>query len=185
MKKKGFPILLEALSGIPENINWHWTHIGGGTELKKLRKLSDKLGLSRKVTWRGAQPQGVVLEAYKNSDLFIMPSIIATDGDRDGLPNVLMEAASKKVCCIATDLPGIKEFIKHNETGLIVPSANSQELMRSIISLSQNPAKRVRLAEAANKLLATNFSHSKNVQEIIKLLRREVDTNGEVLKDIL
>ena len=68
---------------------------------------------------------------------------------------------------------------------MIVPSANSQELMRSIISLSQNPAKRVRLAEAANKLLATNFSHSKNVQEIIKLLRREVDTNGEVLKDIL
>ena len=122
---------------------------------------------------------------HKNSDLFIMPSIIATDGDRDGLPNVLMEAASKKVCCIATDLPGIKEFIKHNETGLIVPSANSQELMRSIISLSQNPAKRVRLAEAANKLLATNFSHSKNVREIIKLLRREVDTNGEVLKDIL
>ena len=185
VKKKGFPILLEALSGIPENINWHWTHIGGGAELKKLRKLSDQLGLSRTVPWRGAQPQGVVFEAYKNSDLFIMPSIIATDGDRDGLPNVLMEAASKKVCCIATDLPGIKEFIKHNETGLIVPSANSQELMRSIISLSQNPAKRVRLAEAANKLLATNFSHSKNVQEIIKLLRREVDTNGEVLKDIL
>ena len=55
-----------------------------------------------------------------------MPSIIATDGDRDGLPNVLMEAASKKVCCIATDLPGITEFIRHDETGWIVPSKNSR-----------------------------------------------------------
>ena len=68
-----------------------------------------------------------------------MPSIIATDGDRDGLPNVLMEAASKKVCCIATNLPGITEFIRHDETGWIVPSKNSKELTRSIISSLKIP----------------------------------------------
>ena len=185
VKKKGFSVLLEALSKIPKNINWHWTHIGGGTELKTLQKLSAKLGLSKKITWKGAQPQKVVFEAYGESDLFIMPSIIATDGDRDGLPNVLMEAASKGVCCIATDLPGITEFIKHDETGWIVPSNNSRELMSGIISLSKDPAKRVRLAEAANDFLATHFSHSKNVQDIIKLLKSELDENKNVLKDIL
>ena len=183
VEKKGFSVLLEALSKMPKHINWHWTHIGGGTELKTLRKLSDKLDLSKKITWKGAQPQKVVFEAYENSDLFIMPSIIATDGDRDGLPNVLMEAASKKVCCIATDLPGITEFIRHGETGWVVPSQNSQELTRSIISLSQDPAKRVRLAESANKLLAEHFSHSKNVQDIIKLLKSDLDTNEDVISN--
>ena len=183
VKKKGFSVLIEALSNIPKNINWHWTHIGGGSELEKLQKLSHKLGLTEKITWRGAQPQNGVFEAYENSDLFIMPSIIATDGDRDGLPNVLMEAASKKVCCIATNLPGITEFIRHDETGWIVPSKNSKELTRSIISLSQDPAKRVRLAESANKLLATHFSHSKNVQDIIKLLKSDLDRNNDVIKN--
>ena len=183
VKKKGFSVLIEALSNIPKNINWHWTHIGGGSELEKLQKLSHKLGLTEKITWRGAQPQNGVFEAYENSDLFIMPSIIATDGDRDGLPNVLMEAASKKVCCIATNLPGITEFIRHDETGWIVPSKNSKELTRSIISLSQDPAKRVRLAESANKLLATHFSHSKNVQDIIKLLKSDLDRNNDVIQD--
>ena len=57
VKKKGFPILLEALSGIPENINWHWTHIGGGSELEKLQKLSHKLGLTEKITWRVRSPK--------------------------------------------------------------------------------------------------------------------------------
>ena len=183
VKKKGFSVLIEALSNIPKNINWHWTHIGGGSELEKLQKLSHKLGLTEKITWRGAQPQNGVFEAYENSDLFIMPSIIATDGDRDGLPNVLMEAASKKVCCIATNLPGITEFIRHDETGWIVPSKNSKELTRSIISLSQDPAKRVRLAESANNLLATHFSHSKNVQDIIKLLKSDLDRNNDVIQD--
>ena len=183
VKKKGFSVLIEALSNLPKNINWHWTHIGGGSELAKLQKLSHKLGLTEKITWRGAQPQNGVFEAYENSDLFIMPSIIATDGDRDGLPNVLMEAASKKVCCIATDLPGITEFIRHDETGWIVPAKNSKELTRSIISLSQDPAKRVRLAESANKLLATHFSHSKNVQDIIKLLKSDLDRNNDVIQD--
>ena len=183
VKKKGFSVLIEALSNLPKNINWHWTHIGGGSELEKLQKLSHKLGLTEKITWRGAQPQNGVFEAYENSDLFIMPSIIATDGDRDGLPNVLMEAASKKVCCIATNLPGITEFIRHDETGWIVPSKNSKELTRSIISLSQDPAKRVRLAESANNLLATHFSHSKNVQDIIKLLKSDLDRNNDVIQD--
>ena len=183
VKKKGFSVLIEALSNLPKNINWHWTHIGGGSELEKLQKLSHKLGLTEKITWGGAQPQNGVFEAYENSDLFIMPSIIATDGDRDGLPNVLMEAASKKVCCIATNLPGITEFIRHDETGWIVPSKNSKELTRSIISLSQDPAKRVRLAESANKLLATHFSHSKNVQDIIKLLKSDLDRNNDVIQD--
>ena len=183
VKKKGFSVLLEALSKIPKNINWHWTHIGGGSELENLQKLSHKLGLTGKITWKGAQSQKGVFEAYENSDLFIMPSIIATDGDRDGLPNVLMEAASKKVCCIATDLPGITEFIRHDDTGWIVPSKNSRELTRSIISLSQDPAKRVRLAESANKLLVRHFSHSENVQYIIELLKSDLDTNEDVIQD--
>ena len=85
--------------------------------------------------------------------------------------------------CIATDLPGITEFIRHDDTGWIVPSKNSRELTRSIISLSQDPAKRVRLAESANKLLLRHFSHAENVQYIIELLKSDLDTNEDVIQD--
>ena len=120
-----------------------------------------------------------VFEAYENSDLFIMPSIIATD--EDGLPNVQWRPPQKGVL-YSQNLPGITEFIRHDETGWIVPSKNSKELTQHY-KPSQDPAKRVRLAESANKLLATHFSHSKNVQDIIKLPKSDLDKNNDVIQD--
>jgi glycosyltransferase involved in cell wall biosynthesis len=60
-----------------------------------------------RIQWRGALAQDQVIAVYRSADLFVLASRIAGDGDRDGLPNVLMEAQSQGVACVATDVSAI------------------------------------------------------------------------------
>ena len=60
-------------------------------------------------------PQPEVLAAYREADLFVLAAKVAADGDRDGLPNVLMEAQSQRLACIATDISGIPELIEDGD----------------------------------------------------------------------
>ena len=109
--KKGFLILLEALAALPQDFYWHWQHVGGGSDLRKLQAHAADLKLKDKISWLGPRPQEEILSLYRRNDLFLLPSRITKDGDRDGLPNVLMEAASQKLAIISTALSGICEFI--------------------------------------------------------------------------
>ncbi len=69
-----------------------------------LRAQVDRLGLSHRVEWRGARAHPEVLTAYREADLFVLACKVARDGDRDGLPNVLIEAQSQRLACISTEL---------------------------------------------------------------------------------
>ncbi|MBT4106764.1 MAG: glycosyltransferase family 4 protein, partial [Proteobacteria bacterium] len=109
--KKGFFILLDALAALPQDFYWHWQHVGGGSDLRKLQAHAADLGLNEKINWLGPRPQEEILSLYRQNDLFLLPSRITEDGDRDGLPNVLMEAASQKLAIVSTALSGICEFI--------------------------------------------------------------------------
>ena len=165
--KKGFDILLDALSKLPSNLNWIWTHVGGGQELKKLKKLAHDLGIEKKIIWRGACDQSEVFEEYQRAEIFILPSVIAKDGDRDGLPNVLMEAASQELCCVASDVAALSEFIIHGETGLLVPPNNPDALVQAIIKLSFDYNLRIEMGSDNYKRLQKDFCHITEVNKII------------------
>ena len=94
--KKGYDILLRALAELPPDINWRFVHIGGGPLLPGLRKTAARLLPDADIVWRGATAQEAVLAAYREADLFVLPCRIDETGDRDGLPNVLMEAQSQQ-----------------------------------------------------------------------------------------
>ncbi len=81
----------------------------------------------------GPLAQEDILELYRRSDLFVLPSRITALGDRDGLPNVLMEAASQRLPLIATNLPGIAEFIESGKDGTLVPPEDASSLADAII----------------------------------------------------
>ena len=93
--KKGYAGLLQALAALGEAVDWHFSHIGGGPDLDRLKRRAEALGIARRCTWLGARPQQDVLAAMRAHDVFVLPSRIADDGDRDGLPNVLLEAQSQ------------------------------------------------------------------------------------------
>ena len=124
--------MLEALTRLPNDINWHFVHIGGGPDIVKLKLKAESLGLTEKIDWRGPQSNEHVLNAYREADMFVLPCQIAEDGDRDGLPNVLLEAQSQKLPCISTDISGIPELVENNVTGILVKQRDPTDLAVAI-----------------------------------------------------
>lgn len=155
--KKGYDDLLEALAQLPPGLAWRLVHIGGGKDLARLQAQAAELGLAARIDWRGAQPQTAVLQAYREAELFVLASKIAPDGDRDGLPNVLMEAQSQGLACLATALPGIEELILEGRTGSLVPPADPAALSRALGRLIADPAERRRLGQAGQARVRESF----------------------------
>ena len=161
--KKGYDHLLNALSRLPEHLHWRFTHIGGGELLGELQQQADNLGIADHIRWLGALPQEQVIEHYRNADLFVLASKIIGDGDRDGLPNVLMEAQSQKLCCLSTSISGIPELIIDQETGWLVDEKNEQQLQQALEKLIADPNQRQSMAEAGFKRVREQFSVSRGI----------------------
>ncbi len=113
--------------------------------------MARSLGIDDRITWLGPQPQEAVLAHYRSADLFVLASRIAADGDRDGLPNVLMEAQSQGLACVSTRVSAIPELIVDGETGLLVPPDDDSALAEALARLIRNPALRHRLGVAGRK----------------------------------
>ncbi|MDS9470087.1 glycosyltransferase family 4 protein [Paracoccus sp. MBLB3053] len=169
--KKGFDVLLEALARLPATLNWRLVHIGGGGELARLRALAESLGLSGRVEWRGAQSQSEVLQAYRDADLFVLASRTTSDGDRDGLPNVIVEAASQGLACIGTELSGIPEFVRDGDTGVLVPPEDDESLAITLQRLISNPHLRETLGASALARVRNEFDHNCGIAELSALFR--------------
>ncbi|MGX5843179.1 glycosyltransferase [Mesorhizobium sp. ArgA1] len=171
--KKGYDTLLEALALLPDDLAWHFEHIGGGEELERLKALARKLGLEDRVSWKGAMAQEEVLEHYRSADIFALACRITADGDRDGLPNVLVEAASQRLACVSTDISGVPELLSSDETGLLVPSENPTALAQALERLIRDPALRARLGDAAEQRVRGNFDHVASIVQLKDLFERE------------
>mgnify|MGYP001948851592 CR=1 FL=1 len=155
--KKGYDDLLTAFSLLPKELNWTFTHIGGGSLLTELKVQAKELGIENRIKWQGAQSQEMVLQAMKEADIFVLASRIAADGDRDGLPNVLMEAQSQKAAIVSTQVSAIPELIQQNTTGLLVPERSPSELAADLAKLIGSPEMRQQFADAGDVNLRNNF----------------------------
>lgn len=153
--KKGYPVLLQALARIRDP--WHFVHVGGGEQLGELKRLATDLGIADRIDWRGPQPQQAVLEACRAADLFVLASRIAEDGDRDGLPNVLMEAQSQALPVVATAVSAIPELVQDGETGLLVPPDDPDALARALQRLLGDPQARHRMGRAGEMRVRSAF----------------------------
>jgi glycosyltransferase involved in cell wall biosynthesis len=157
VEKKGYGDLLAALALLPPDLSWRLTHIGGGPLAGTLVAQAEQLGIAGKIDWLGRQPQSKVQEALRQADIFVLASKIAGDGDRDGLPNVLMEAQSQSVPCIATAVSAIPELIEDGATGRLVAPGDPGALAAAITELAGDPALRQQLAARALAKLEADF----------------------------
>ena len=166
--KKGFDRLLDALALLPDTAHWRWTHVGGGPERDRLERQAASLGLASRIDWQGPRTHEHVFAACRAADLFLLPSRIAGDGDRDGLPNVLLEAASQGLCCLASDVAAVPELLSHGETGWLVPPDDPERMAAAILRLAGDPELRRRLGEAACDRVRTRFDHTGAVGVLVK-----------------
>ncbi len=169
--KKGYEFLLAALAALPAKLHWRFIHIGGGELLARLQQQALDLGIDKKIEWLGALPQTEVLLRYRAADLFVLPSKISDDGDRDGLPNVLMEAQSQRLACLSTDISGIPELIVHAQTGWLVEQKNAKALRQALETLICDPDLRNRLGQAGFERVRQEFSMERGIDALVRRLQ--------------
>ena len=170
VEKKGFDNLIDALALLPPEIEWHWTHIGGGELADQMRARAHGAGVSDRITWRGACDQPEVIAAMRAADLFVLPSRVAANGDRDGLPNVLMEAASQKLAILSTPVSAIPEFIDDGVHGLLSEDA-PEALAAHMVRVAADPTLGPALAEAAHARLHAEFTMQPGIDHLADRLR--------------
>ncbi|MEP3331735.1 glycosyltransferase family 4 protein [Sedimentitalea sp.] len=156
VEKKGFDRLIAALAQLPSSLDWHWTHIGGGPLSEPLEKQAETAGIAARITWCGPCDQPQVIDHMRNADLFVLPSRIAEDGDRDGLPNVLMEAASQRLPILTTAVSAIPEFIDDGVHGTLSKDT-PDALAAAITRLASDPAGAREMADTALARLRAEF----------------------------
>jgi glycosyltransferase involved in cell wall biosynthesis len=162
--KKGYDDLLAALALLPPGLAWRFVHVGGGALAAELRQQAESLGLADRVEWRGARAQPDVLAAYRAADLFVLAAKITADGDRDGLPNVLLEAQSQRLACVATGISGIPELIEDGATGMLVPAADPPALARALARLTCDPVLRAALGAAGERRVRARFALTSGIE---------------------
>ncbi|MGM0585556.1 MAG: glycosyltransferase [Pseudomonadota bacterium] len=164
--KKGYPDLLDALARLPDDLDWRLRHIGGGPLKDDLARKADSLGIADRIAWLGKRDQTEVVAEMRAADLFVLAARIAPDGDRDGLPNVLMEAASQELPVLATAVSAIPEFIEDGVHGALVPPGNPAALAARLQALAQDPEARRRMAEAAHARLRAEFGMTTGIDRL-------------------
>ncbi|MEO0546993.1 MAG: glycosyltransferase family 4 protein [Pseudomonadota bacterium] len=170
VEKKGLDTLLRALARLPSDLHWHWIHIAGGPLLSQLKQLAADLGISDHTSFLGAQAQKRVLEAYRESDIFVLPCRIGSDGNRDGLPNVIIEAQSQGMPVVSTPISGIPELIEDGVNGSLVPPNDPDRLAETLTTLARDPQKRINYGVAGNARVRRDFNADHEIEQLLALL---------------
>jgi glycosyltransferase involved in cell wall biosynthesis len=172
VEKKGLDDVVRALARLPGDLDWRFVHIGGGGLVERLKALAARLGIADRITWRGAQPRSAVIAACGEADLFVLASRIARNGDRDGLPNVLMEAQALGLAVVSTRVSAIPEVVDDGETGVLVEPKDPAALAIALEALIRDPARRSALARKAAATVRRRFSSDPGIDEIAGRLRQ-------------
>ena len=167
--KKGYPTLFEAVARVRAAVQL--TVVGYGPLETALRAQVEALGLAGRVTWAGALDQPAVRAHYRASDLFVLASEIAPDGDRDGLPNVVVEALSQGLPVVATRAAAIPEVVLDGIQGRLAPPGDPEALAAAIDSLARDPEVRRRMGAAGIARIAAGWELDAGADRLAGLLR--------------
>jgi glycosyltransferase involved in cell wall biosynthesis len=174
-RTKGFDVLLGACAILKaQNFPFKLTLVGAGFTGLKLRLLRLRLSLETQVDMPGFLPHDRMAELLATQDMMVVPSVVHSTGDRDGIPNVIMEALSHRLPVVATDVCGIPEVIRHGETGLIAPQNDPQALAQAIRDMAGNRDRALAMAEAGQALVAGMFDPQANAQKLFDLFKSKL-----------
>jgi glycosyltransferase involved in cell wall biosynthesis len=170
--KKGLPTIYQALRILcDQGISLHHTHIGGGEDREKIISLIKDLGLESVTQLVGTQPHQLVLEHYKKADLFVLGCKVASNGDRDGIPNVLLESMAMGVPVVVTDISAIPELVEDSKTGLLVPPGQPDKLAEAMLRLLTDGKLRNRVIAAGKQRVVRKFDNRQLTQELAGVYR--------------
>ena len=167
VEKKGFRYLVEACRILRDRgRRFRCAIIGDGDERGDLERQVVRYALDNEVSLLGARPHAEVIELVKRAEAFVLPCVVGEDGDRDGLPTVLLEAMAVGVPVVSTPVAGIPEIIDHGRTGLLVEEKHPESLAGAIDALLGSRTLRDALRASALTKVRTDFDLARNVRTL-------------------
>jgi glycosyltransferase involved in cell wall biosynthesis len=169
--KKGHPYLIRSCAQLKRKGYAVECEIyGTGPLLAELLALVAELDLEDRVSLKGSRTQDELAGIYRQADVFALVPFIQENGDRDGLPNVLLEAMASGLPVIASAVSGIPELVIDEETGLLVNPQDEDGLTLALERMLRDHALRARLARAGRDWVEHSFSAERNVEQLAALL---------------
>jgi colanic acid/amylovoran biosynthesis glycosyltransferase len=169
---KGHRVLLDALAARPELAELELDLIGDGVLREELRDRARELDIADRVHFLGPRTESEVRDALARADVFVLPSIVAADGQTEGLPVALMEALACGVPAVSTTLSGIPEIIRPGVTGLLAAPGDPQALADALVSTLADPDAAAVRSRAGRELVEREFDATSTVASLADVLTR-------------
>lgn len=176
--KKGYECLLHALKLLNDSgVDFTFTHVGSGELKAQLKALVGALRLGDRVRMLGTLPHEEVLKHYRESHCFALASRVAPNGDRDGIPNVLVEAMATGTPVVATNVSAIPELVEDRTSGLLVPPDDPPALAAALHEVLFNASLRTACARRARNRVEEHFNNRRCVRRLHGLLKKALDSS--------
>jgi len=179
VEKKGYDILLRAAAiARSRGAEFELHIVGEGPQRGDLERLAAGLGLREAVVFDGRMTQEELLPLYRQAHAFAIACIVTRDGDRDGLPNVLLEALAMGIPTVATSTGGIPELIAHEETGLLAQPGDPNDLAAQLERIIYDEDLRAHVSKAGRERIVLDFDSARNIGQLAALLGRYARCEG-------
>jgi glycosyltransferase involved in cell wall biosynthesis len=173
-EKKGLDTLIDACRLLRErSVKFCCEIVGYGEEQARLEAMIESHGLGAQVCLTGKLTREQVIERYARTTVYVQPSRVAADGDRDGIPNVLLEAMAMGLPVVATRVSGIPELVHDYRNGLLIEPDNPAELADAVERLILTPELGAAFGAAARASVTEHFNNDHNLRLVIQLLETE------------
>ncbi|MFZ2650218.1 MAG: glycosyltransferase [Burkholderiaceae bacterium] len=170
--KKGLDTLIDACRLLRDrDVLFRCEIVGYGEERAALQNQIERFDLGERITLTGKLVRDEVLERYARAAVYVQPSRITADGDRDGIPNVLLEAMAVGVPVVASRVSGIPELVRHRHNGLLVQADDAPALADAIAELIVDKPLGVQLGRNARSTVTQHFDNPSNLQLLLQLLQ--------------
>ena len=166
VERKGVRYLIEAAQLLAQQLPIKVDIVGSGPEGPALRELTNRLGLTDTVIFHGQVPAQELHRHYARCDVFVLPAVIDSKGDTEGLGVVIIEALNYRKPVVASAVGGITDLVQNERTGLAVPPQDSPALAQALHRILTDPALARRLAEAGYQHIQAHYSWPAIIQRL-------------------
>lgn len=170
VEKKGFTVLIEAIARLTHPVSLRI--VGEGPEREEIERRVAALGLADRIELVGRRTHDDLPAEFRWADAVVVPSIVDSRGDRDGLPNVVLEALASGRPVVASDAGAIAAAVRDGVSGLLVPPGAPKALAAAIDRLAADPAMRERLGRTGRSLVADEYDRDRQTARFIATLER-------------
>jgi len=171
--KKGFDILLEACAQLrADGLDFTCEIIGAGVQQARLHALRREKHLAPHVRLVPWMAQDDLRKRYEQARVLVIPSVVAADGDRDNIPNVLLEALALEVPVVASSLPALEDLLRPTDAARLVPAGDARALAAALREVCEDEALAAQLARAGRELVVRSFDLRKTSRELYDLFAK-------------